>query len=83
MTEAVAAYLADLSGSGVEISSSEGDLINDIDNPAAFEKITTYISIEPSDSDNETISKKINELKQFLANLPLIFTECPAPKVLH
>jgi len=80
MTEAVAAYLADLSGSGVEISSSEGDLINDIDNPAAFEKITTYISIDPSDSDNETISKKTNELKQFLANLPLIFTECPAPK---
>ena len=80
MTEAVAAYLADLSGSGVEISSSEGDLINDIDNPAAFEKITTYISIDPSDSDNETISKKINELKQFLANLPLIFTKCPAPK---
>jgi ribosomal protein L11 methyltransferase len=80
MTEAVAAYLADLSGSGVEISSSEGDLINDIDNPAAFEKIITYISIDPSDSENETISKKINELKQFLANLPLIFTECPAPK---
>jgi ribosomal protein L11 methyltransferase len=80
MTEAVSAYLADLSGSGVEISSSEGDLINDIDNPAAFEKITTYISINPSDSENETISKKINELKQFLANLPLIFTECPAPK---
>lgn len=80
MTEAVAAYLANLSGSGVEISSSEGDLINDIDNPAAFEKITTYISIDPSDSENETISKKINELKQFLANLPLIFTECPAPK---
>jgi ribosomal protein L11 methyltransferase len=80
MTEAVSAYLADLSGSGVEISSSEGDLINDIDNPAAFEKITTYISIDPSDSENETISKKINELKQFLANLPLIFTECPAPK---
>ena len=80
MTEAVASYLADLSGSGVEISSSEGDLINDIDNPAAFEKITTYISIDPSDSENETISKKINELKQFLANLPLIFTECPAPK---
>ena len=80
MTEAVAAYLADLSGSGVEISSSEGDLINDINNPAAFEKITTYISIDPSDSDNETILKKINELKQFLANLPLIFTECPAPQ---
>ena len=80
MTEAVAAYLADLSGSGVEISSSEGDLINDIDNSAAFEKITTYISIDPSDSENETISKKINDLKQFLANLPLIFTECPAPK---
>jgi ribosomal protein L11 methyltransferase len=80
MTEAVSAYLADLSGSGVEISSSEGDLINDIDNPAAFEKITTYISIDPSDSDNETILKKINELKQFFANLPLIFTECPAPQ---
>jgi len=81
MTEAVAAYLADLSGSGVEISSSEGDLINDIDNPAAFEKITTYISIDPSDSENETISKKINELKEFLASLSLIFTECSSPEI--
>ncbi len=80
MTEAVAAYLADLSGSGVEISSSEGDLINDISSPAAFEKITAYISIDPSDSENETLSKKLNKLKQFLVNLSLIFTECPAPQ---
>ena len=79
MTEAVAAYLADLSGSGVEISHSEKDRTNDKDNPVTFEKITAYILTGPTESDKKAVSKKIKGITQFLANLSLIFTECSSP----
>jgi hypothetical protein len=79
MTEAVAAYLADLSGSGIEISPSEVDRSNDKDNDISFEKITAYIPIGPGESDKKAVSNRINELGQFLANLSLIFAECSPP----
>jgi ribosomal protein L11 methyltransferase len=79
MTEAVAAYLADLSGSGIEISPSEVDRSNDKDNDISFEKITAYIPIGPGESDKKAVSNRINELGQFLANLSLIFTGCSPP----
>ncbi len=80
MTEAVGAYLADLSSSGIEISSSEEDRINDKDSTATFEKITVYIPIGPTEFDKKAVSKKIKELRQFLANLSLIFTYCSSPR---
>jgi ribosomal protein L11 methyltransferase len=76
MTEAVTAYLGDLSGSGIEISSSEEDPIID---KGRTEKITAYISIGPTESDKKAVSNKINELRQFLANLSLIFAGCSSP----
>jgi ribosomal protein L11 methyltransferase len=76
MTEAVAAYLAALSGSGIEISSSEEDRIIDKE---CTEKITAYVPIGPTESDKKAVSNKINDLRQFLANLSLIFTECSSP----
>ncbi len=79
MTEAVAAYLVDLSGSGIEISPSEEDRRNDKDSDITFEKITAYIPIGPTESDKRAVSNKINELRQFLANLSLIFPECSSP----
>ena len=79
MTEAVAAYLVDLSGSGIEISPSEEDRSNDKDSDITFEKITAYIPIGPTESDKKAVSKKINELRQFLANLSLIFAGCSSP----
>ena len=79
MTEAVAAYLVDLSGSGIEISPSEEDRNNGKDSDITFEKITAYIPIGPTESDKKAVSNKINELRQFLANLSLIFTEYSSP----
>jgi ribosomal protein L11 methyltransferase len=79
MTEAVAAYMVDLSGSGIEISPSEEDRSNDKDSDITFEKITAYIPIGPTESDKKAVSKKTNELRQFLANLSLIFAGCSSP----
>jgi ribosomal protein L11 methyltransferase len=76
MTEAVTAYLGGLSGSGIEISSSEEDPIID---KGRTEKIPAYISIGPTESDKKAVSNKINELRQFLANLSLIFAGCSSP----
>ncbi len=79
MTEAVAAYLVDLSGSGIEISPSEKDRINEKGSSSTLEKITAYLLIGPTESDKRAVSNKINELRQFLANLSLIFPECSSP----
>jgi ribosomal protein L11 methyltransferase len=79
MTEAVAAYLANLSDSGIEISSSEENLINHKNSNVTFEKITAYSPIGPTESDKEAALITINELKQFLANLSLIFADCSSP----
>ena len=81
MSEAVAAYLACLSGSGIEISSSEQDLNSDQYIKVTFEKINAYIPVGPTESDKTGVLKKINELKCFLANLSLIFTDCSAPRL--
>jgi ribosomal protein L11 methyltransferase len=78
-SQAVAAYLVDLSGSGIEISHSEEDRNNDKDSDITFEKITAYIPIGPTESDKKAVSNKINDLRQFLANLSLIFPGCPSP----
>jgi len=78
MTEAVASYLADLSGGGIEISPSGKDRSNDRDS-TTFEKITAYILIDPTDADTKIAPEKANELKQFLANLSHIFSECRSP----
>lgn len=80
MTEAVAAYLAEMSGNGIEISSAEEDLNSDKNVEITFEKITAYIPVGPTESDNKVISKITNELQQFLANLSLIFTDCSLPR---
>ena len=81
MTDAVAAYLADLSGSGVEICPSEKGQSNDKGSGVIFEKITAYLLIDPGESDKRAVSKKINELKEFLSSLSLIFTECSSPEL--
>ena len=78
MTEAVAAYLADLSGSGIEISSSEE---NPGGNKEKIEKITAYIPADSIKSESTTVPEKINELKGFLSSLSRIFNDCPTPRL--
>jgi len=81
MSEAVAAYLSGLSGSGIEVSSSEKDLNSDKNTKILFEKITAYIPVGLTESGKKAASKKTSELKQFLANLSLIFTDCSSPRL--
>lgn len=78
MTEAAAAYLADLSGSGVEISSPEK---KGKKNKEKIEEITAYIPAGPIGHESTGVPEKINELKRFLDTLSHIFTDCPAPRL--
>lgn len=78
MTDAVAAYLADLTGTGLEIT-SPGD--GPTEGPGTFqaEKITAYIPIVLEESVQKDAAEKIAALQQFLAKVCLIFPECPVP----
>ena len=80
MTEAVAAYLADLSGSSIEISSSGKDLNSEKNIEITLEKIIAYIPVGSTEFDKNAVSVKIDDLKQFLANLSLIFSDCSSPR---
>jgi ribosomal protein L11 methyltransferase len=78
MTEAVATYLANLSGGGIEISSSEKD---PPEKKQRIEKITAYIPVGLMGTEKTAVSEKINELKGFLAGLSRIFSDCPPPRL--
>jgi len=78
MTEAVAAYLSNISGTGVEITGF--DTGNDAGDPACpNEKIVAYIPIDPSRPDKNTLEENVQNLKLFLAQVSHIFPNCPAP----
>lgn len=68
MTDAIAAFLADLSGTGVEISDA-----------AVFEKIIAYIPLDPL-PENDKGSEIIDDIKDFLARLTHIFPDCQEPE---
>jgi len=78
MTESIAAYLADLSGTGVEISAA-GNRKDIGEKPTAFEKIIAYIPLEPVSEDEEGSQVKEN-IKDFFALLTQIFPDCPEPE---
>jgi len=78
MTDAVAAYLADLSGTGLEISAA-GNSQKKNARTFAAETITAYIPIAFKGSDKGAALKKIEDLRQFLATVQQFFPDCPAP----
>jgi ribosomal protein L11 methyltransferase len=78
MSEAVAAYLADLTGTGLEITAPENNRTN-TDGSFPTETITAYIPIGPEESGKKAAAKEIAQLRQFLANVRHIFPDCPAP----
>ena len=78
MSEAVAAYLADLTGTGFEITAPENNRTN-TDGSFPTETITAYIPIGPEETDKKAAAKEIAQLRQFLANVRHIFPDCPAP----
>jgi len=80
MTDAVAAYLADLTGAGLEITSPGHDLPKG-EKPCRTEKITAYIPIGLGRADRRAAQKKIRTLRKFLAELNLFFPGCPVPEL--
>jgi ribosomal protein L11 methyltransferase len=81
MTDAVAAYLTDLTGTGLEISiPANGQTTTGYTFPT--DKITAYIPIGPKKSDKKTAAKNIHELSLFLSKVWHIFPDCPAPQLL-
>ena len=80
MTDAVATYLTDLSGSGVEISPPEKRSTAK-KSGLTFDKIISYLLIAPGESDKRSGAEKTNELELFLDNLSHIFTECSSPSL--
>jgi len=80
MTDAVAAYLAELTGTGLEITSPENSPTQTAHSFPA-EKITGYIPIGPQESDKKRTHKKLEELHHFLAKVHHIFPDCHAPQL--
>ena len=81
MSDAVAAYLAELTGTGLEISSPDNSLTKTV-HTFPTEKITGYLPIGPQESDKKGAHKKITGLQQFLAKACHIFPDCHAPQLL-
>ena len=81
MTDAIAAYLSDLSGTGVEISAAD-DRRNNRDEPTDFEKVIAYILLDSPESDMKELSELVDDINNFLARLSPLFPDCPEPKLL-
>lgn len=81
MTDAVAAFLSDLTGSGLEISAVENGQV-----PAGrvfpTEKITGYIATEAGESDQQAGQQKIEGLREFMVRLSQVFPDYSVP-LLH
>jgi ribosomal protein L11 methyltransferase len=80
MTDAVGAYLSDLSGTGVEISAA-GNREDNKEEPAVFEKVFAYILLDSPESDTKEISELVDDIRNFLARLSPLFPDCPEPKL--
>jgi len=80
LTEPVAAYLADLTGTGLEIASTESDRTKPA-NIFPGETITAYIPIGPTASDRKTAEKKLGDLRRFLADICQFFPDYPVPEL--
>ena len=78
MSEAITAYLAELTGTGLEITSPENNRTK-TDGAFPTETITAYIPIALKESVNDAASEKIAALRQFLFMVWHIFPDCPAP----
>jgi len=77
LTDAVAAYLGDLAGSGLEITgvpngcSAKGA-------PFPEETLIAYLALDSAPADKDA-AEKIEALRQFLTEVHAFFPGCPAP----
>jgi ribosomal protein L11 methyltransferase len=77
MSEAVAAYLTNLSGGGIEISSGND---HRSEKTSGAEKLTGYITLDLEESDQQSGSIK-NDINRFISSLSDIFPDCSPPDI--
>jgi ribosomal protein L11 methyltransferase len=78
MSDAVSAYLSELTGTGLEITNPAQE--QESDNKAGdIEKITGYFAIDSTEAEPSVAQKEIGEIEKFLASLQQIFPECRVP----
>ena len=77
MSDAVAAFLTELTGSGIEFSSDGSDPTQPELQGNVTEKITGYILCSAKDHGVE----KMSQLRNFLVNLHNFFPDCSAPRL--
>jgi len=78
MTDAVSAFLRDLTGTGLEITNVDTNLESG-SNAGGAEKITGYFAIDSVGADHFVAHSEIEEIKKFLDRLQQIFPDCIAP----
>jgi len=78
MTDSVAAFLGNLTGTGLEITSMDNGLSHAA-NTCDSEKITGYISIDSTKSERHVIQKKTEQIKEFIERLGQIFPDFQKP----
>ena len=78
LTEPVAAFVTDLTGTGFEISSGENGQGHTLPSNSA-ETITAYIPIPLDGPDRDAPAEKIEALRQFLLKIRHFFPDCPVP----
>jgi len=78
LSEAVAAYVRELTGTGLEISPDENRQLN-TSRIFPEETVTAYIPIPPDEPGRGAAEKQIGDLRQCLAQVCHFFPDCPAP----
>jgi len=82
MSEAVTAYLAQLTGSGLEISAPENILESTKDFRMTRENITAYLPFASHGHAKKIVAEQTRKVEEFLARISLIFPDC-LPPLLH
>jgi ribosomal protein L11 methyltransferase len=77
MLEAVTAFLEELTGSGIEISSYGTAFSRPVSQNNSLEKITAYIDC----TDENIADGKVKQLHAFVTDLPSFFSDCQAPQM--
>jgi ribosomal protein L11 methyltransferase len=81
MSEAATAYLANLSGTGLEISADEYVEQETGNNRLGREKITAYLSLASPDDAGKVAAQQVHEIEEFLVTLLPLFPECLPPHI--
>ena len=82
MSEAVTAYIAYLTGSGLEIATAENMDKSAGDTSLQCEKITAYLPISSQGDTKRIVAEQLQEIEKFLTDICPFFS-CPLPPLIQ